>query len=43
MGKYNGMYHDLHLHTKASDGFLDIKFLKKFLKEKKSFDIYNRS
>ena len=33
-GKYDGMYHDLHLHTKASDGFLDIKFLKKFLKEK---------
>jgi len=33
-GKYNGIYYDLHLHTKASDGFLDIKFLKRFLKEK---------
>ena len=30
-GKYNGVYYDLHLHTKASDGFLDIKFLWYFL------------
>ncbi len=33
-GKYSGTYYDLHLHTKASDGFLDVKFLKSFLKEK---------
>ena len=24
-GKYRGTYYDLHLHTKASDGFLDVK------------------
>lgn len=33
-GEYKGTYYDLHLHTKASDGFLDIKYLKRFLKEK---------
>jgi len=30
----SGAYHDLHMHTKASDGFLNIKFLKEHLKEK---------
>jgi len=32
--RYMRAYYDFHLHTKASDGFLDIKFLKKFLEEK---------
>ncbi len=33
-GEYNGVYYDFHMHTKASDGFLDIKFLKEFLEGK---------
>jgi predicted metal-dependent phosphoesterase TrpH len=33
-GVYGGAYHDLHMHTKASDGFLSIKFLKEHLKRK---------
>jgi len=32
--KKKDIYYDLHLHTKASDGFLNIKVLKKFLLEK---------
>ncbi|MCK5780459.1 MAG: PHP domain-containing protein [Psychrilyobacter sp.] len=32
--RFENAYYDLHLHTKASDGFLNIKFLKSFLQEK---------